>query len=65
METPTIIITLELGQPIQTEVKGAQGQSCKALTKPLEDLGTVESFTPKPEFYDQSATQTNTITQSL
>ncbi|MBM0745007.1 DUF2997 domain-containing protein (plasmid) [Phormidium sp. CLA17] len=65
MQTPTIIITLELGQSIKTEVKGVQGEGCKALTKPLAELGTVEKFTPKPEFYDQPIVQTNTLTQSL
>lgn len=65
MQTPTIVITLELGQPIKTEVKGIQGEGCQALTKPLADLGTVERFTPKPEFYDQPIAQTNTLTQNL
>lgn len=62
---PTIVVTLKLGQPIQAEVKNVQGGGCKALTRPLEALGQVEQFTPKPEYYDQSVAQTNTINQSL
>jgi Protein of unknown function (DUF2997) len=62
---PTIKLTLELGKPMAIEVIGAQGSSCKALTKPLEQLGVVESFTTKPDFYAQAVTTTTTVTQSL
>jgi hypothetical protein len=61
----TIKVTLKLGEPMAIEVSGAQGSSCKALTKPLEQLGAVENFTAKPEFYTQPVTTTTTITQSL
>jgi hypothetical protein len=60
-----IKVTLKLGEPMAIEVIGAQGSSCKALTKPLEQLGVVENFTAKPEFYTQPVTTTATITQSL
>jgi Protein of unknown function (DUF2997) len=62
---PTIKLTLELGKPMAIEVIGAQGSSCQALTKPLEQLGVVENFTTKPEFYAQPVTTTTTVTQSL
>jgi hypothetical protein len=62
---PTITITLKLGEPIAVEVSGVQGSSCKALTKPLEQLGQVEQFTEKPEFYSQAVTSSQTVTQSL
>jgi Protein of unknown function (DUF2997) len=62
---PTIKVTLKLGEPMAIEVIGAQGANCKALTKPLEQLGVVENFTAKPEFYAQPVTTTTTITQSL
>jgi Protein of unknown function (DUF2997) len=57
--------TDKLGEPMAIEVIGAQGENCKALTKPLEQLGVVESFTTKPEFYAQPVTTIATITQSL
>jgi hypothetical protein len=60
-----IKVTLKLGEPMAIEVIGAQGSSCKALTKPLEQLGTVENFTAKPEFYTQPVTTIATVTQSL
>jgi hypothetical protein len=62
---PTITITLKLGEPIAVEVTGVQGSSCKALTKPLEQLGQVEQFREKPEYYSQTVTSSQTITQSL
>jgi hypothetical protein len=62
---PTIKITLKLGEPIAIEVSGVQGTGCKALTKPLEQLGQVEQFTEKPEFYSQAVTSSQTVTQSL
>jgi hypothetical protein len=62
---PTITITLKLGEPIAIEVSGVQGSGCKALTKPLEQLGEVEQFREKPEFYSQTVTSSQTITQSL
>jgi Protein of unknown function (DUF2997) len=65
METAAIKVTLKLGEPMAIEVVGAQGSSCKALTKPLEQLGVVENFTTKPEFYAQSVTTTATVTQTL
>jgi ribosomal protein S3 len=66
METETVIkVTLKLGKPMAIKVIGTQGSSCKALTKPLEQLGAVENFTTKPEFYAQSVTTTATVTQSL
>jgi hypothetical protein len=42
-----------------------QGSGCKALTKPLEQLGQVEQFTEKPEFYGQTVASSQTVTQSL
>jgi Protein of unknown function (DUF2997) len=60
-----IKVTLKLGEPMAIEVVGAQGSSCKALTKPLEQLGVVENFTPKTEFYAQPLITTTTVTQSL
>jgi hypothetical protein len=60
-----IKVTLKLGEPMAIEVIGAQGSSCKALTKPLEKLGAVENFTAKPEFYTQPVTTIATVTQSL
>jgi hypothetical protein len=62
---PTITITLKLGEPIAVEVSGVQGSGCKALTKSLEQLGQVEQFREKPEYYSQAVTASQTITQSL
>jgi hypothetical protein len=62
---PTITITLKLGEAITVEVIGVQGSGCKALTKPLEQLGQVEQFTEKPEFYSQTVTSSQAVTQSL
>jgi hypothetical protein len=62
---PTITITLKRGEPIAVEVSRVQGSGCKALTKPLEQLGQVEQFREKPEFYSQAVTSSQTITQSL
>jgi Protein of unknown function (DUF2997) len=62
---PTIKVTLKLGEPMAIEVTGVQGTGCKSLTKPLEQLGTVERLTEKPEYYSQPVNTSLTITQSI
>jgi Protein of unknown function (DUF2997) len=62
---PTIKVTLKLGEPMAIEVTGVQGTGCKSLTKTLEQLGTVERLTEKPEYYSQTVNTSLTITQSI
>jgi hypothetical protein len=62
---PTIKVTLKLGEPMAIEVTGVQGTGCKSWTKPLEQLGTVERLTEKPEYYSQTVNASLTITQSI
>jgi Protein of unknown function (DUF2997) len=65
MQQPTIKITLKLGEAMSVEVSGVRGSGCKALTQPLQQLGQVEQFTEKPEYYSQTVTANQTVTQSL
>ncbi|MCU0567186.1 MAG: DUF2997 domain-containing protein [Oculatellaceae cyanobacterium Prado106] len=62
---PTIKITLKLGEPMAVEVSGVRGNSCQSLTKPLEKLGSVAILALKPEYFSQTVSSTQTITQSL
>ncbi|MBE9032422.1 DUF2997 domain-containing protein [filamentous cyanobacterium LEGE 11480] len=39
---------------MQVDVQGVQGQSCQALTQPLDQLGPTQTEL-KPEFYDTAA----------
>jgi Protein of unknown function (DUF2997) len=52
MNQPQIRIAQKLGQPLQVEVVGVAGASCKELTQPLEKLGETQTQL-KPE-YEQS-----------
>ncbi|MFM2431912.1 MAG: hypothetical protein RLZZ511_3125 [Cyanobacteriota bacterium] len=53
-QQPQITITIAPDGTLKTEVNDVQGQSCTALTKPLEQLGTTATQT-KPEFYETAA----------
>jgi Protein of unknown function (DUF2997) len=58
---PQIKVTLLLNGEMQFEVNGVQGQSCQALTKPLEALGAAQTQL-KPEFYASNVELTTTVT---
>jgi hypothetical protein len=58
---PQIKVTLLPNGEMQFEVNGVQGQSCQALTKPLEALGAAQTQL-KPEFYQESVELTTAIT---
>lgn len=51
MQTAQVIVTIGPDGTLKTEVKGVQGQSCQALTQPLEQLGATTTI-HKPEFYE-------------
>jgi hypothetical protein len=58
---PQIKVTLLPNGEMQFEVNGVQGQSCQALTKPLEALGAAQTAL-KPEFYQNAVELTTTVT---
>jgi hypothetical protein len=61
MMQPQIKVTLLPNGEMRFEVNGVQGQSCQALTKPLEALGAAQTQL-KPEFYAANVELTTAIT---
>jgi len=55
-----IIVKITPGKDMQVDVIGAQGQTCKELTKPLEEMGVVESQQLKQEYFDVQVDTTQT-----
>lgn len=49
-----ITVTITPGKSMQVDVQGAQGSTCADLTKPLEQMGVIESQEFKPEYFESN-----------
>ncbi len=63
MNSSKIIVKITPGQPMQIDVQGVTGTSCTELTKPLEEMGVVESQELKPEYFETATIVNTTINQ--
>ena len=59
-QQPQIVIDFLPDGTMKREVLNVQGTSCQELTKPLDTIANTE-ITAKPEFYELSVIQTETI----